>query len=259
MHPICRLAAAVLFGTLSITSAAQAGELTLQIQDGLVMLRARDVSVREILAEWGRVGGTRIVNGERLQGGLVTLQMDGVPERQALDVLLRSASGYMAAQRADAGAGASVFDRILVLATSRVVPVPPAGPGAGPRPAGNIFAPVMPGGAPPDTSDIGVDDDQTQQMFGGAPGTPENARPNRFFPNAPQGPRFQPVDGQAGAAGAFVPVATDVESAPNQVTTSPEVPSATNPFGIPSGASARPGIVIQPPQPAPVVIPAPRQ
>ena len=45
--------------------------------NGRVTLVAKDVTVREILAEWARVGQTRIVNAEKLTGGPVTLELDG--------------------------------------------------------------------------------------------------------------------------------------------------------------------------------------
>ena len=45
-----------------------------------------------------------------------------MPEAQALDTILRSAAGYVMAPRMAGAPGASVYDRILILATSR----PPA-------------------------------------------------------------------------------------------------------------------------------------
>ena len=55
--------------------------------------------LRQILAEWAKVGGTRIVNAERVTGPPVTLSCSKVPEQQALAVLLRSVAGYLAAPR----------------------------------------------------------------------------------------------------------------------------------------------------------------
>jgi hypothetical protein len=90
----------------------------LTIHDGRVWLVASDATVGQILAEWARVGRTRVVNAERLSGGPLTLQLNGVPEEQALDVLLRSVSGYMTELKVDALSNASQFERILVLPTS---------------------------------------------------------------------------------------------------------------------------------------------
>ena len=49
---------------------------------------AKDATVRQILAEWARVGQTKIVNVERIPGGPLTLELNNVPEAQALDILL---------------------------------------------------------------------------------------------------------------------------------------------------------------------------
>lgn len=98
---------------------AAAGDLKLTIAHGRVTLVATDVPVRQILTEWARIGKTTIVNGEKLGGPPLTLQLLDVPEPQALDAVLRSASGYVAAQRAAFDPAASVFDRIMILPTSR--------------------------------------------------------------------------------------------------------------------------------------------
>ncbi len=75
--------------------------------------------LRQILEEWSRVGKTTIVNGDKLTGPPLTLQLVDRPEREVLDLLLRSASGYIAAQRVETMAGASVFDRVMILPVSR--------------------------------------------------------------------------------------------------------------------------------------------
>jgi hypothetical protein len=100
-------------------SAASAGELKLSIANGRVTLVAQDVPVRQILAEWARVGRTTIVNGEKLVGAPLTLQLIDRPEREAIEVLLRSAAGYLISERAGGLPTGSVFDRIMILATSK--------------------------------------------------------------------------------------------------------------------------------------------
>ena len=95
-------------------------EVQLTIQNGRVSLVAKDATLKQILAEWAKVGQTKIVNAERVTGGLVTLQLTNVTEQEALDVLLRSVSGYVAAPRPITLANASRFDRILVMPTSAV-------------------------------------------------------------------------------------------------------------------------------------------
>ena len=104
-------------------------DLRLTLKDGRVSISAKDVTVRQILTEWMRVGQTNIVNVDRIPGGPVTLELQNVTETQALDVLLRPLSGYIAAPRAVAAANLSDFDRIIVmptLATARPALAPSA-------------------------------------------------------------------------------------------------------------------------------------
>ena len=89
------------------------------MQNGRVTIVADNVPLRQILQEWARVGQTKIVNAEKLAGPNVTLQLIDAPERDALDVLLRSASGYIAAPRPVPVANAAIYDRVTIMATSR--------------------------------------------------------------------------------------------------------------------------------------------
>ena len=114
---------------------ASAQQLTLQIHDGLVTMTASAVPVRQVLAEWARVGGTKVVGAERIAGQPLTLTLEKVPEAKALDIILRGAAGYVAAARAVPGSGVSGYDRILVLATS-TAPAPTAQTAA--RPPGRF-------------------------------------------------------------------------------------------------------------------------
>ena len=101
------------------SASAFAGDLKLTMQNGRVTIIAVDVPLRQILQEWARVGQTRIVNAEKLSGPVMTLQLVDAPERDALDILLRSASGYIAAPRPVQVAGAAIYDRVTIMATSR--------------------------------------------------------------------------------------------------------------------------------------------
>lgn len=94
---------------------AEAGEVHLSIQNGRVALSARDATLRQILVEWERVGGTRIVNRDRVPGTLLTLDFANVPEAQALATLLRPIAGYVAAQRLSTEGGASRYSRIILM------------------------------------------------------------------------------------------------------------------------------------------------
>jgi len=93
-------------------------EVHLTMRDGRVTLNASNATVAEILAEWAKVGHTRIVNGELVTGEPVSIELTDVPEQQALEVILRSAAGFIAGLRADGDANPSRLDRILILPTS---------------------------------------------------------------------------------------------------------------------------------------------
>jgi hypothetical protein len=125
-----RVALAALLGLAAFATPAQA-ELHVSMHDGLVTINASDVTVRQILAEWARVGQTKIVNAEGVAGGPVTLQITDMPEEQALDILLRSAAGYLAAPRPVPIATASHFDRVVITPSSSPSTSPVA---ATPRP-----------------------------------------------------------------------------------------------------------------------------
>ena len=100
---------------LSAPALAAGGEVRLSIKDGRVTLAARDATLREILVEWERVGGTRIVNRDRVPGTRLTLELANVTEEQALTTLLRPIAGYMASRRLGPEGGASAFSRIILM------------------------------------------------------------------------------------------------------------------------------------------------
>ena len=201
----------------AVTTAS--AEVQLTMQNGRVSLVAKDATVRQILTEWARVGDTKIVNMERVPGGPVTLELTNVPEAQALDVLLRSLSGYIAAPRAVEAANLSRFDRIILMPTLAAArPPTPSSP-----------APVFqqnPQFPPPQPAD---DDDERP-----APNVPVAVPGQRgpvfnSFPQ-PQGGNPQTVPAQPGA--------------PPQV---PNMP-ATSPAPVaPYGGVAVPGMVAPPP------------
>src|SRR3977135_272010 len=140
-------AQAIAGGALLLVLAASnaPAEVQLSIRDGRVTLVATNATVRQILTEWARIGQTKIVNVERISGAPLTLQFTNVPEAEALDILLRSVTGYMAAPRPVPVANLSHYDRILVLATAATPRVPVA---AGPTPV--LQRPQMPQPTPED-------------------------------------------------------------------------------------------------------------
>ena len=226
--------AAVLLCCAAMTHAQ--APLRLQIAAGRVTLHAQNVPVRTILAEWARLGGTRIVNGDRIAGAPLTLDLEGVPERQALDIILRGVSGYaLAARGPGASGGASMYDRLMILPTS-VAPRNPPPAAATPIFSGTPAGIVRP---PPRQAEDqnGVEDDDAQ----GNDGVPI-ARPVAV-------PR--PVAGVPAGAPVTVPpipVAPDTEP-PQPQTPAPVGVTPSNPFGIPLGSSGRPGVITPAPQP----------
>jgi hypothetical protein len=99
------------------SSSTASAEVQLTIQNGRVSLVAKDATLRQILAEWAKVGQTKIVNGERVPGGPLTLRFTDWPEERVLDTLLRTLTGYVAQPRATDVANLSRFDRIVVMPT----------------------------------------------------------------------------------------------------------------------------------------------
>jgi hypothetical protein len=162
---------------------AGAGELRLTMANGRVTLVAHDVTIREILAEWARVGQTRIVNGEKIAGAPVTIELTDVPEAQALDAVLRSASGYVLAPRAASAPGPSIYDRIMILASSRApaVSAAPASFNRPPPPPPQAFQ-----ATPADD-----DDDDVNPIPGFSPVNPGNNNPTAM-PGPMPGPVVNP-------------------------------------------------------------------
>jgi hypothetical protein len=215
--------------------AAAQTPLQLQISNGRVTLHAQNVPVRAILAEWSKVGGAKIINGDAVAGAPLTLDLEGVPERQALDIILRGVSGYVLAARQPGTPGVSMYDRIMVLPTS-VAPRNPPPALAGTTPG--IIRPVAPR----------QPDDQNDD--------PDAAQGNDGVPLGRPVPIPRPVVGGApvatpGGNPIVPPVAVVPDGEPQQ--TPPLVVTPANPFGLPAGSSTRPGVIAPPPaqQPTP--------
>ena len=131
LQPCCSVARAL--SVLLGAGSAGAQVRQLEFHDGKVTLHAAERLGEPILAEWARLGGTQIVNGERVGGAPVTLQLTDVPETQALDIVLRGAAGYIVSARETIDrrrARRSTASMILPTATRRCPrprrPPPPA-------------------------------------------------------------------------------------------------------------------------------------
>jgi hypothetical protein len=237
----CRvLSIAALLAVLAAPARAQQ-TVNLQFNDGQVTLSAQNAPVRAILAEWAKLGGATIVNAERVAGPPVTLELAGVPERQALDIVLRSVAGYIVAPRPAGSIGASAFDRIMILPTS-VAPrnPPPAAAAAGPR------VPIARPGIiarPPDPNDVAIEtgfqnpdplEDPTALIQGRDPRTVQP--PFVMRPPIDDGINIdQEIDESQGD--------NPAEQPPAGV-----APTPTNPFGVPVGSSTAPGVISPVPQ-----------
>ena len=221
-------------------------EVRLTMQDGRVSLTAKDATLRQILAEWARVGQTRIVNGDRVPGGPVTLQLTNVSEEQALDTLLRSLTGYVAAPRPTMAANVSRFDRIVVMPTIAAAAVPAAaatGPTPAMYPQPGMPTPFMQPGQPQPIP--GVTDDQDDDR------PPPNAQRGPVFNTfpAPQVVPPQPQNYYPMTTPGVVPPAQGPLVLPQPNAANPNMIPQTAPYpGAPAGVAV-PGMVVQPQQP----------
>lgn len=179
-------------------AAPAAADVHLTLANGQVTLSAKNATVPQILAEWSRVGHTRIVNGERVTGAPLTIELTNVPEVTALEIVLRAASGYVLAPRPGGPtADASVYDRIYVIPTSSA----PRAPAVAPPPAAPAFTPprFTPGPQQPlrDNEDT-VDDQQRRQVAPPAP--PVQVQPVAPPPYTAPGSGFSAYPGGSTAA-----------------------------------------------------------
>jgi hypothetical protein len=228
---------------LAFAGSSAAQSVVLQFHDGRVTLRAEEAPVRTILAEWARLGGSTIVNGEAVAGPAVTLELTGVTERQALDVILRNVAGYMLAPRRAGSVGPSAFDRILILPAS-VAPLnpPPAPAAAVARPIpGRAPIPIRPPAAV-GAADLSVD--QVEESAADA-GAETGELPTAGVPRPIPQPLVQPPQPITGVE-IFGPDAVDESAQPADAGVAP---TPANPFGVPSGSSSTPGIGAPAPQP----------
>ena len=191
--------------------------VSLVIRDGQVTLKADQASVRQILAEWERQGQIEVVGADKLAGAPVTLTLVDLPEKQALEIVMRGVPGYMAidGRPADAApAGPSRYDRVVVMARA-TTPVPAAASGAA-APARHALAgaagrlPADDAGAdaaafaPPVGDDgalaAGPDRNDVEQFQQGEPPMPD-APVASPYPNAYPGSPYIGAGGNAGPSG----------------------------------------------------------
>jgi len=215
----------ILAAAACLTAASTASaDVHLTIQNGRVSIVAKDATVRQILTEWARIGQTKIVNVERIPGGPMSIELNNVPESQALEVLLRAMSGYIAAPRPVDVANLSRFDRIIVMPTLAGAR-PPVG--AAPPPPAFQQAPQF-------TQPVADDDDE------------EVPAPNVLAPQG-RGPVFNTFP-QPQVVNPNGPVVMP-NGQPMQGGVPPTAPTAQP--SVPGGGVSVPGMIVQPPPPTP--------
>jgi hypothetical protein len=263
---ISALAVLIVFGA----SVASAGQLTLSMRDGRVTLVAREVPLRQILAEWARVGRTQIVNADKVTGPSVTLTLTDVPEASALETLLRGVSGYMIARRVTDDPGASQFDRILIMPTSLPAPSFAAAAPSAPPP---MLPTAMPPAEDPAADDLQEEGDAAAQQQMGAPGAPIGSvapgYPPAGVPMRPPETTFDYANPQQMMQQRAVqqqnaqPPTTFPGTAPPPATFPSNVPPATFPSNVPPAAvpNNEPAAVPVPgaqTSPRPTILPTPQ-
>jgi hypothetical protein len=214
------------------TAQAGAQHVSLDIRDGGVTLDARGATIRQILAEWTRVGGVRVVNAEKVGATPVTLLLRDVTERQALDILLREAGGYMLFARRAGSPGSSAFEQILVVPVSSA---PQAqSPAAAARADLAPFRRAIPG-APLSVPlpQAAVGDGRSEAGTASAEAEAQDAPDDDLLSDDPAEAEARPP----------------TPSLPPP----PPPPDPGNPFGS-AGAAARPGVVTPPSGPPPGVL-----
>jgi hypothetical protein len=225
-----------------VTGSTALAQVQLNIRDGRVTLAAKDATVRQILAEWARVGQTRVINAERMTGGPITVELTDVPEEQALDLLLRNVSGYVAAPRPTAVGTLSRYDRILVMPTAAAARQPLAAAAVSPvaqRP--NV---VPEGGNTADDEPIGNVPPTTVVAPARGPifTTTLQQAPANGIPATAPGPNGVPLP-----TGLPVPnPTTQFVPTPNFPDQAPTIPSPQTAPSSPQGVS-RPGMIVPAP------------
>ena len=212
--------AALAFGT-QVPGAAQAPAAQsgpkVQIKfepNGLVTLETREATLREILAEWTRHGGSYFVNSERLSGPPLSLQFKSEPEKDVMASLLRQAAGYVLGPRRAGSIGVSSFEVVYILPTSN-----PSAGGYSPPPV-TQYSPQITVGSP---------DDEIPPVGRGAPPPTPGPGP---APGPQPAPEYRP--GTSAGSGVAVPVIA--------VPSGPVTPPAPSPTPTPQpGRGGNPG------------------
>jgi hypothetical protein len=213
---------------------AQPQPLKLSFENGRVSVDATSVPLRTILSEWGKIGGTKIVGAERISGAPLTVKLVNVTEAQALETILRSVAGYMAAPRSVTTTGPSMYDRILVMATTSTPP--PANAAIRPSPAQpNAFAGTQ-RFVPPRQRPEQPEQDEPAEQDENPPSPPVFTFPQPGQNGVPQPATFNGAPPSVPQPGQMITI-NPTQTAPGQPTV---------PIGV-----AQPGMMVPAPPPQP--------
>lgn len=229
---------ALIIALLGWTVPAAAQAIKIDFRDGRVSLSAQNAPLRAILAEWTRLGGTKIVNGERLAGPAVTLELTGVTERQAIEVLLRNTAGYIVGPRQTGSPAASTFASIVILPTSTAA-----------RQTASSFVQNPPRAARIQPREIEPEPepepDPEENPIVDSPPDADDRTPQNVREAAEEAARRRIAERRA-----QIFVGDQEEASATDGSRAPAAPASSNPFGIPPGA-VRPGVITAPPPQAP--------
>jgi hypothetical protein len=203
--------------------------------DGRVNLEAANVSAREILAEWARLCGCYVVNGDRLPATPlpVPIQFPHARQAEVLQSLLRPAGGYVLTPQRPGSTSQSVYETIFVVASASPAARPPA-PFAAP------LSPIVP--LQPVTA--GSPDDEIPPVQPVAPGVilpdAQNAGQQRQQPPQPPAPASggpAPPPPAAGVSAVPLPI-VPIGTAPPPRPPAPAQPAA------PAGNQPPPSLIL---------------
>lgn len=210
---------------VSSANRASAQDFVMRFQNHRMTLIARDMSVSRILDRWSQIGGTIVVNGAAVQGGPISLQLDDVPEREALEILLRTVDGYIVAEREDESTGVSSISKILILrasTASRNQPQVSAVPAVFDRPA---FVPAAEETFQPVPSSTPAGPQYVPPALLPVPVVVGTSRPGQSTPQAPS--NFRPGQTPTGQPGQMAPMVNTIQqTGPGAVPPPSVVPGA---------------------------------
>ena len=199
----------------------QGRKLEVSFNNGNVTIVAQNVTLREIMTEWGRKGGSRVVNADKLGGQAIPmLEFINQPEVLVLRSLLRDVPGYGAAPRIAPTPTASTLEAVFILA-SRSVPVSGA---AAPAPSAQPIQqqPQQPQFQPPPQPEPRVIEGSPDMQL-----PPVRPVPGELPPSTPAGspagssPNLRP--GPGGTVTSTIPGVV-IPGAPTPPTTPPTLP-----------------------------------